>query len=398
MKRVLISIMLCVIGMCCIHAQSFDSLARQIIDNNPEIKSSQASIESDLLQLRSENNLPDPEVGFEHLWAPNGIKNKWNASISQSFDWPGVYKARSKAYKSASSALEFLERSRYVDKALEVKLLFVDIINVQKNVALCDSSIALFNELKRHYQVGYEQGEFTRLDINKINVEQLRLSRQRASLENQLRVLEGSISAMNGGLDCDAILASLTNYPTEPLYSIDDYDRVLQSQDPQINYVSLMVESERYAVKAAKLSSLPSFTLGYVHANEEGNSFNGLSISMTLPIFSNRHKAKAAEAIERASAAELSGVKVDKSTAMRTDYAIAANLANEIAQYKSTLDENYISLLHKALIGGEISLINFIQEVNYFQEAIADMYAVEYEYYQVLTRLNKYSILQELSR
>lgn len=398
MKRVLISIMLCVIGMCCIHAQSFDSLARQIIDNNPEIKSSQASIESDLLQLRSENNLPDPEVGFEHLWAPNGIKNKWNASISQSFDWPGVYKARSKAYKSASSALEFLERSRYVDKALEVKLLFVDIINVQKNVALCDSSIALFNELKRHYQVGYEQGEFTRLDINKINVEQLRLSRQRASLENQLRVLEGSISAMNGGLDCDAILASLTNYPTEPLYSIDDYDRVLQSQDPQINYVSLMVESERYAVKAAKLSSLPSFTLGYVHANEEGNSFNGLSVSMTLPIFSNRHKAKAAKAIERASIAELSGVKVDKSTAMRADYAIAANLANEIAQYKSTLDDTYISLLRKALVGGEISLINFIQEVNYFQEAVADMYAVEYEYYQVLTRLNKYSILQELSR
>lgn len=393
MKRILFSIYCCAATACLAGAQSFDALIRQVVENNPEIISANASAESELLTLRSENNLADPEIGFEHMWAPSGVENKWNASISQSFDWPGVYQARSKAYRSASSAMDYLRQSRYIDKSLEVKLLFIDIINTRKSLALCDTNLELFSNLLSHYQKGYEQGEFTRLDINKIRVEQLSLTRRRASLDSQLEVLKGSLTALNGGNDCSDILALLSEYPDEPLLSIADYEQLLATHDPQLNYQSSLIESQQHLAKAAQLSRYPSFSIGYAHAREEGHSFNGISLSVTLPFFSSRHKAKAAEIMQQSYIADLNGVKVDRSAIMFADHAIATSLFREIADYRTILDDGYLSLLRKALDGGEMTLISYIQEVNFYQEAVADMLEVEYQYHLTLARLNRYATI-----
>lgn len=393
MKRLLF-IILCIIAIAKVNAQSFDSLIRQIVENNPEYISTEASYESELLQMRSENNLSDPEIGFQHMWAPSGVKNKWNASISQSFDWPGVYRARGKAYQIASSAMAFLRQSRYIDKYLEIKLLCIDIINTQKNIELCDTSLCLFSNLLAHYTAGFQQGEFTRLDVNKIRVEQLALNRQRTELKTRLSVLENSLIALNGGKNCDEIMSTLSDYPTESLLSLTDYKELIMNHDPQLYYQSLMVESQHYQAKASRMSRYPSFSIGYAHANEEGHSFNGFTISVSLPFFSSRNKVKAAETLQRAYTANLDGVRVDRITSMTADHAIASSWLKELTNYRSILDDNYLSLLRKALDGGEMTLITYIQEVNFYRNAVADMLAVEYQYHQTLARLNRYCTIR----
>lgn len=390
MKR-LISTLLCACTIIFVNAQSFDSLIRQIVENNPEYISNEASSESKLLQLRSENNLADPVIGFQHMWAPVGVKNKWNASVSQSFDWPGVYIARNKAYHYASSAMEYLNQSRYIAKSLEVKQLLIDIINTKKNIALCDTCLTLFGNLLAHYQKGYEQGEYTRLDINKIQVEQLSLTRKKVSLNSQFEVLKSTLTAMNGGKDCNDILTSLSDYPSESLLSISDYEQLIAYRDPQLTHQSLMVESQQHLAKAARLSRLPSFSLGYAHANEEGHSFNGITFSISLPFFSSRHKAKAVDAMQRAYLADLKGVSVDRITEMLSNHTIATSLFQELSEYRTILDKNYLVLLRKALDGGEMTLISYIQEVNFYQNAVSDMLNLEYQYYQILANLNRYN-------
>ncbi|MFG6381688.1 MAG: hypothetical protein K1V87_06245, partial [Muribaculum sp.] len=67
-------------------ARDFNGLLDTVLGNNMALSSSQASNESELLQLKSENNLADPEVGVEHLWGRHDAKNKFNISVSQSFD------------------------------------------------------------------------------------------------------------------------------------------------------------------------------------------------------------------------------------------------------------------------------------------------------------------------
>lgn len=43
-----------------INAQNFDTLLNKVVSNNTELMSSVAAAHSELLTLKSENNLPDP--------------------------------------------------------------------------------------------------------------------------------------------------------------------------------------------------------------------------------------------------------------------------------------------------------------------------------------------------
>ena len=51
-----------------------------------------------------------------------------------------------------------------------------------------------------------------------------------------------------------------------------------------------------------------------------------------------------------------------------------------------------MEILNKALAGGQISLLTYLQEVRYFVEARAVMLEMESEYNQVLVNLNKYKM------
>ena len=74
----------------------------------------------------------------------------------------------------------------------------------------------------------------------------------------------------------------------------------------------------------------------------------------------------------------------------------AISLFQEMEEYRPTLeDTNNIELLKKALDGGQINLITYIQEVNFFLEAQQNFIDIEYRYHQTLASLNKYTLLQK---
>ena len=89
-------------------ADSLDEMAKSIAENNGSYKSELAKAEADIMDEKVSNNLEDPEIAVSHAWGAEGIGNKFGVEISQSFDWPGVYRARSKATAENSRALQYL--------------------------------------------------------------------------------------------------------------------------------------------------------------------------------------------------------------------------------------------------------------------------------------------------
>ena len=101
MKRLFLYISIA--AACSCHAaadnnSAFEAKVSEILSNNPTLASRRANAEAESLNLRADNNLSDPELEFEHQWGtPSVGGNKWSVSVSQSFDWPGVYHNRAKA-------------------------------------------------------------------------------------------------------------------------------------------------------------------------------------------------------------------------------------------------------------------------------------------------------------
>ncbi|MBR6640563.1 MAG: TolC family protein [Muribaculaceae bacterium] len=376
-------------------AQDYETLLKTIVANNPDIAAMEASIESEVLSIKSDNNLPDTDVDFEHQWGPKEVGNKWSVGISQGFEWPGIYSERRKAAQSATDAMAFLKRSNYLDKLLEVKLLFIDIVNTRKNIAIMDEVLNHMTQLKEKYHNGYHQGEVTILDVNKIDIEHISVSRRCNELRTQLTILENSLAALNGGKDCSAIIATLNDYPQDMILSEDDYVEMIKQNDPMLGYNSFMTKSQASTAKAAKLKNLPGFSLGYLHVNELGTHFNGFKIGLSLPLFSNRNKVAASKALLRSLENEETSVEVAKLSAMYSDRAKVLTLHKEMNEYRPMFeDSNNIALLKKALDGGEISLLTYLQEVNYFLKAQREYMDVVYQYHYSLARLNRYELLK----
>lgn len=386
---------ICLFVASSLSAQNYNELINSVVANNPEIAALVTAAESDLLSLKSENNLPETDVEFEHQWGQKDVGNKWSIGISQGFEWPGVYKARRNAAKSASEAMQYLNRSNYLDKLLDVKLLFIDIVHTRKNIEVMTEVCDHMAQLKAKYHNSYLQGEVSILDVNKIDIEHIAVSRRCNELANQLSALENSLLAMNGGKDCSPILAKLNEYPCDMILSEDEYTRLIKQYDPQVNYNMHMTHAQTSMSNAARLKNLPGFSLGYMHVNELGEHFNGLKVGISLPLFSNRNKVKAAKAMLRSMEYTQTDIEVSKLSAMYSDRAKAIVLFDEVNEYKPIFEQcNNIALLKKALDGGEISLLTYLQEVNYFLQAQQEYMNVVYQYHYTIARLNKYSLLE----
>lgn len=371
-------------------AQTFEEALHIVANNNLSLAATLAKIEGDKALMKSENNLPDTEIGYEQKWSNSGLGAKWGVSISQGFEWPGIYSERGEAIALSSQALDFLYKSEYLDKLVEIKLLLIDIVNTRKRISLLHQIDETMQQLKAKYAEGYAQGEVTILDINKIEIQQISIKRQYNSLIAQMAVLENQLLAENGGNDCSMIIESLTEYPEEILMSVDVYAELIENSDPLLHYNTLQLEAKAKNYSVAKMGRYPGFSIGYIHENELGEHFNGFSIGVSLPFFSQRHKTTMAEAIRQSATYDLNAIKTQRLTTMYAQRATAVTLYQEIEMYRPIFeDSNNLDLLRKALDGGQMSLLDYLQEVNFFLQARLDYMDVVYQYHQQLTHLNR---------
>ncbi len=292
--------------------------------------------------------------------------------------------------------MEFLDRSNYIDKKLEIKLLFIDIINARKNISLLKSRIGIMDELIDKYTHGQERGELTILDINKIKIERAKLNNSLSSIESDYEMLCSTLVGENGGKECNSLIEQLNEYPDDMILPVDNYEMMLTENNPMNNYSSLMSQSQAQMVQAEKLSRLPGFTLGYHHSWEDGDVFNGLVVGMTLPFFSTRHKVKAAKAMQQSLAYQEESVASQLHATMMGNRNKALSLHRQLDSYGKALgNDDNARLLKMALDGGQISILDYLGEMAYFLEARQDYLDLQYRYNQALAELNKYTLVTE---
>ncbi len=375
-------------------AQNFDTLLNKVVSNNTELMSSVAATHSELLSLKSENNLPDPEVELEYQWGRHEVGDKFDVNVTQGFDWPGVYAARGKANKIASEAMSYLNRSNYIDKRLEIKQTLIDIVNVKKNMAVVKGRLALMDTMIEKYTTGVNNGELTILDLRKLKIEKIRLNESMAALESEFALLKSTLEVQNGGKNCDDIIASIDNYPDDVILPAEEYEKIIEENDPSVKYSSLMMQSQAQRVKAERLTRLPGFTLGYHHSWEDGDVFNGMIVGVTLPFFSTHNKVRAAKALSRSLEYDEMTVAIKKRATAKADREKALALYKQMSAYEAVLkNDNSVDLLGKSLDGGQISLLDYLGEMDYYMQAERDYLAAQYQYHQTLANLNKYKAL-----
>ena len=154
-------------------------------------------------------------------------------------------------------------------------------------------------------------------------------------------------------------------------------------------------QENRIADKSVALNRagwLPKFELGYRHAYELGERFNGLSVGVSIPLFANRKKVKVAKAQALAGTFTLSSREQQVLAELQVAYDEAMSLRENHARYDLLTRQNNLGLLQKALSAGQISMVEYLVDATQLYEAFDNRLSLEYEYQLRLARLYKFEL------
>ena len=355
--------------------------------------SKNAEMNAKIADIKTSNNLGDTEIGFEYQNGANINGQKYGISVSQGFDWPGMYMARSKANNAKIKAAEYEFQIDKLDILFTAKQLCLNVINANRKIKAQTQIYNGIKQLSAEYEKGFKHGEISILDINKLKIELLNVKQaldksivERNNLIDKLTALNGNKSIAN--------IESIDVYPNQELHAFETYTNEFSSLDPKLNYEAQILNSSNKEVTMAKLGWLPKFSVGYKYANELGDKFNGFEIGMALPLFSNINKVKTAKSTQLSAEYNEQDILAEKTAEIKSNYAQAVYLRSQIHSYNTVLsDTANHEMLRKALDGGQITLLNYLLEIRYFLEAEQTLLDLEFEYNSVLTTLNKYNLL-----
>ena len=392
MKRQILSIAIVLMALAPnIEANNIDYVLQQIKLNNTQLKALNAEIEAQTADIKSSNHLSDPTIDGAYLFGVGSIGDKWELGVSQEFDWPGIYSARGKVNKARIEALAQSYAQKQIQIFSEARNICLEIICLNRRIKFENNILANLDSLYDKSLKGLEYGEISILDTNKLKIERLGVTQSiagnKALLQAKIKQLEG----LNGNIPLNDV-ASLSDYPEQQLHSLDEYLSQMKASDPQLRQISSEIEASNKQISVTRMQNLPKFSLGYRHVNEIGDHFNGVGVGLSIPVFENRGKNKAAKAQAIASQLSFDDVISTRTAEITASHQKAVAMRQQLDGYHDALLKcNNIEILDKALYGGQISLINYLLELRYFIEAQNALIDIEFEYNTLITDLNKYT-------
>ena len=251
MKRIISNIIIscaCVFG---VSAITVNDVIDNIKQNNVTLKIAKEEQTRIVNSIKSSNNLSNPEVGFEYHKGANVDGDKYGFSLTQKFDWPGLYVARSQSnkHKIEMAHAELLNNNMAI--LLESKQLCIQIVNINKKIKAQEKIYENMSELYAKYEKGFNQGEISILDINKLKIEMLNVKRDLDVFVVQRRALSQELSAMNG--DIEIAVETLMDYPVQALESVDHYLSQIATYDPEYIAQGEGVKAANGDYKSAKM-------------------------------------------------------------------------------------------------------------------------------------------------
>ena len=387
------------------HAQEgMEAILQQIARNNKALQANTQLIASQKLESKATNNLANPTLSYSHLWDSDD-KNitVGELVISQSFDFPSLYATRNRVSRLKSTALDAQSAAVRQQVLLQAQQLCLDIVLLHHQQQALDERPKNAEELAQMYAERLKTGDANALETNKINLELLNVrteSRTNATtLQNKLKEL----TALNGNLPLapgrpqpepampgpEAL--GLTDYTPTPLPA--DFTPVLNellAADPALQALQHESAAARKQVSVSKQGWLPQLELGYRRNTETRHPLNGIVVGFSFPLFENRHQVKMAKSQALNVDYQKEDALLQASSALWQLYDEARSLQQSIDEYKETFArQRDLSLLRKALEGGEISMIEYFVEVSVVYQSKANLLLLENQYQKVMAQMYK---------
>ncbi|MBR2051082.1 MAG: TolC family protein, partial [Bacteroidales bacterium] len=239
------------------------------------------------------------------------------------------------------------------------------------------------------YQKMMELGECNILDYNKSKMN-LANAKNNYDLEMiHYNNLMANLKTMNGGKDIDF---QYEDYALVVLpENFDEWYSNVEQSNPVFEQMRQQIAIDQQNVKLKKNEWIPSINIGYGAEIGQDEREHGPSIGLSLPLWHNKGSVKSAKMKAEATEMMLTNEKSMTYNYLSSLFAKAKSLQENIGTLATSLqDFDSQALLLKSFEKGEMNLIDYVMEVEYYQNAMLELYSSQYEMNSILIELKSY--------
>lgn len=391
MKRIPIILFFLVLAPAASAQRSIDEVLRQVENASRELEAQR--------QLTAAQK-QDAATG-KYMGQPG--RSKWKRcgerpEEGRTPSWPSSRRSISRPSTGPATGIAKLKGSLYEKQwesqrqqlLLQAKQLCIEIVYLYRQRDLLDERLSNAERLSEAYRRKMETGDATSLEANKIAVESIS-ARTAADLNRaELQAKIQQLNTMTG--DSDDSFEDVTYPPVETLPPADVLSEAYMSGNPLLESMENTLEIDRRTVALNRGLSLPQFEIGYRHDYGEGRA-TGFKVGMSVPLFENKNKVKAAKAAAVSSQAQLESARTNAASQFRMLYDQAVALSESMRSMRSALaSQNSLEILGKALDAGQISVIDYFTEANLLFESRGTLLQIERDYQSAVAALYSFSL------
>ncbi len=357
MKRIYIIISLFLLAANLHAQQSVEEILALIELNNTTLQAAADRIEVSKQEVMLETALDDPEIGFDYLWGKPGIiGHRKDVNINQSFDLSTLLGYRKRLAQSQQELLDLDLYQQHAELELQALDFLAQLTYYNQAIRLYDERLAQAEKLVSAYERRLAEGEANKLELNKVRLDKadVEADREQSRTERDLLLLE--LQRMCGGVE---IAFDATDYlELEGKMSMSVRD-VREAQGLQQQAVA---EADLQATRA---QSLPSITAGYMAELTEDEKWRGVTLSVSIPLWGNRKNVRRARLQQQSARSEASDITFQLEQATQSQRLRTERYHDIAFRLKQQLDAaGSEPLLRKALLEGEISLVDYTVQVS----------------------------------
>jgi cobalt-zinc-cadmium efflux system outer membrane protein len=186
--------------------------------------------------------------------------------------------------------LQLLARRQEI--LLEAEQHCMELIHLRKRSQLEQERYDQAKKVVEHVEALHEKGQLGVLELNKARVAWMQVQFKVQRLENEESGLLLTLLDLNGGKD---LIFQTSQYEGDlSLPAKEALWQEMRAKDPILRQLEQLQMIAAQSIKVAKSQGLPDLSVGYNYQGVSGSNYSGVYAGLSIPLWSNRHKVKAA--------------------------------------------------------------------------------------------------------
>ena len=393
MKKIIIFITL-ITSLLSLFAQEdmYAPVLSQIEQNSTTLKALREQADAQKLSYRTGLAPSDPEVEFGYLWGnPMATGNRKDISVKQTFDFPTTYIRRRQMADQQGESADFSYRQQRLELLLSAKQACINLVYYNALLELYRKQAERAAQIESACEKMLKKGSGNQLDYNKAVFNRISAEGEVAKIRLECERLMTELQQLNGG---QPIAFDFSAYGTPSLPAdFETWYATVKESHPALQYLHSQEAVADCNIRLNRSAWLPKWSVGYMGEFIPEQRFQGVTVGLTLPLWENENRVRQAQAEAVATAQQRNDVELRYRSQWQRLYAQATQLRETVERYAAVFSQhNNADLLYKAYISGEMPLLNYLLETDYYLSAYVKQLQAQRDLELTLSELNGFRL------